>query len=190
MPWPDAIILGRHAMHRASRLGFLAVLCAGPAMAQTARPATIGSLNIAGTPILKMPSMSDITIKSAYMPAPDKTGDQPAYATFTNTGSADDLVGVSCADAQGTTISETNPKKRKNPGLSPMGTNELPILLSVPVPAHGDLVLKPGGIHFVLQDLSFVPRPGQTLGCTVNFRYYGQIDFDLPVVARDTVPKS
>ena len=182
MPWPDTAAPTRRLPARAGLATLL--LLGAPALARAQKAPGVKNFNVAGTPILKMPAMSDIRIASAYMPAPNKTGDQPAYITVVNTGDADDLVGVSCADAQGTTISETNPKKRENPGLEPMGTNELPILISVPVPAHGRLVLKPGGIHFVLQDLSFVPRPGQTLGCTLNFRYFGQVDFTLPVVAR------
>ncbi len=168
-----------------------AMLVAGaPAMAQVAAPPRLANLNIAGTPMLTLSSHSEITIVNPYMIAPDKTGDQPAYVTIVNDGGEDQLTGVSCAEAQGTTISETNPRKRRYPGLAPMGTNHLPILISVDVPAHGRVTLAPGGLHFVLQDLAFVPRPGQSFGCALDFRNFGRIDFNLPVVARDAVPKS
>jgi copper(I)-binding protein len=168
-------------------LGFL--LPAVPALAQITTAPPQRDYNIAGQPVTNIVDRPVISISGAFLPAPKEPGDAPAYLTVINAGGADRVVGVTCADAQGTTLSENNPKPRRYPGLSPMGTNHLPVLFAVDVPAHGTLTLKPGGVHIVLQDMAYTPRPGQQLGCTAEFEKYGPVDFMLPVVADDSQAK-
>jgi len=51
------------------------------------------------------------------------------------------------------------------------------------VPAKGEIVLKPGGTHVMLEDLNSLPKPGDHISVTLTFRRAGAITLAVPVRA-------
>lgn len=58
------------------------------------------------------------------------------------------------------------------------------------VPPHGTLVLRRGGSHVMLTDLTQMPKGGGAVPARLFFRHAGEIDVDIPVVSQTYVPTS
>jgi copper(I)-binding protein len=164
------------------------LFAAAPALAQIDSAPDTKNVVIDGAPRTVLPDGTGPTLRitGAWTPATTKRGNAPAYLVIDNTGAADTLIGASCSNAQGTVMKMANPPHLHYPGLAPMGSDETPILISIDVPANGHLELKPGGDHLVLQDVSTPSRPGDTIGCVLQFRSGGPMDVRLQVRTDDS----
>jgi copper(I)-binding protein len=111
------------------------------------------------------------------------------YVTIQNDGPEDKLVGASCDGTNGTTLVANNMHFGHLHGLEPMGTDMEPILIEIDVPEHSRVVMKPGGLHIMLEDELEPLKVGSEVGCRLEFRDSGPIDVVLKVAPADaTVP--
>lgn len=96
------------------------------------------------------------------------------YLTIKNSGaSSDKLVSVACDVSSDVSIHEdvTN-------GLS----TTMQLLVSVDVPAHGQVALEPGGKHAMLSNLTRPLAVGDKVHVTLTFERAGTLAFDAPVL--------
>ncbi len=88
------------------------------------------------------------------------------YVTIVNAGPADALIGAECALAGHVSLHES----RMTGAVMSMRT-----LTEIPVPAHGQAVLGPGGLHLMLEHISRPFLAGQHIPVTLIFRGAGRI---------------
>jgi copper(I)-binding protein len=103
------------------------------------------------------------------------------YITIENDGPEDKLVGVSCDGTNGTTMVANDMHFGHLHGLEPMGTDMEPILTEIDIPANGRVVMKPGGLHMMLEDEFDPLKVGDQVGCRLEFRDAGPLDVLLKV---------
>jgi copper(I)-binding protein len=123
-----------------------------------------------------------ITISAAWSRAtfgPGATG--IAFMRIANAGAADALVGASCDGAQTTSLHTENSGTMAMPGMAPMRTDSMPVLDRIPIPPHGQVVLKPGGLHIMLQNMSMALTVGQSVPCVLHFQNAGTLPVTLKV---------
>ena len=123
----------------------------------------------------------DLVVSHAWSPATAKAGDGAGYITIDNNGPLDSLIGAACARAFGTTLTDETVTYKSGHGMEPMSTNLMPVLTEIPVPPKGHVVLKPGGIRLLLQQLLHPLVEGQTINCVLRFRHAGPVDIVLQV---------
>ena len=56
-------------------------------------------------------------------------------------------------------------------------------LLTLPIPPGGDVVLEPGKTHLMLENLTFMPKPGDSLTLVLEFARAGRLTLRIPVRA-------
>ncbi len=66
-------------------------------------------------------------------------------------------------------------------GMASMNMTGMRDVKSMTVPAHGKLVLEPGGDHLMLYGLKRTPQAGETVTLTLNFEPGGAMTLKLPV---------
>ena len=96
-----------------------------------------------------------------------------AYMTIKSKGAADTLVSASSPIAGMVQLHEVitegaTSKMQEKPG-------------GFPVPANGQVELKPGGYHVMLMDLKQQPKEGETVEITLKFEKAGEITITAPV---------
>ena len=57
-----------------------------------------------------------------------------------------------------------------------------PLPAGVNLPSHGELVMRPGGMHIMMTGVSADMKVGSLLPVTMVFRDAGSLDFEVPVV--------
>lgn len=103
------------------------------------------------------------------------------YATITNTGtSADTLVSASTPVARETMVHRTV--------ATGHGAGSMQHMASLPLPPHGTLVLRPGGNHIMLMQLTGPLEVGRTIAVTLTFGSGRSVVVQVPVIARDQRP--
>lgn len=119
-------------------------------------------------------AVGDLSVRDLRAPAP--AGDTMAvYLTVTNSGDADDaLVGLTTEVAAMAMLHRT---------VTEGATSRMAMVDAVPVPAHGEMVLEPGGYHVMLAGLRRQPREGETITVTLTFARAGTVTVAVPVVS-------
>lgn len=120
-----------------------------------------------------------LSFSPAVAPAPIVTGNpaeaaMAVYFTVTNQGSEpDSLLEVTSPISQRASLHE----QMVHDGSAMM------IPASGRVAPHEQLILQPGGLHLMLEGLSHVPAPGDSLTLTLRFRHAGQVTVHAEVVS-------
>jgi periplasmic copper chaperone A len=106
-----------------------------------------------------------------------------AYFTVRNLGDeADRLTGLSSPASAMPMLHETTVS---DDGISRMAHVETP-----EIPAGGELVLEPGGMHVMLMELTGPLEEGATFPLTLTFKTAGEVTVDVPVLSlRATGPE-
>jgi len=120
--------------------------------------------------------LGDITVEQAWSritPGGSKTG--AIYLTIHNKSPNDDLLlAVDSSAAQSTAVHES----RIADGVARME----PLPVGIPMPRHGEVVMRPGGIHIMLTGLSGELAVGNTLPVKLVFQEAGSLDFEVPIL--------
>lgn len=133
----------------------------------------------APVPIASVPSAPSMTtpLADTNMPANAMLSGatSAAYMTLVNVGStADRLLGASSDAAQDVQLHTSEMENNV------MRMREVP---AIDVPANGEAVLKPGGYHVMLLDLTRDLTPNETITLTLTFERAGEIQVQVPVRA-------
>ena len=96
-----------------------------------------------------------------------------AYLIIENNGDASDrLVSASSSVAHRVVLHSSQMEQ---------GMAHMQHVTSLEIPAHGRIVLKPGGLHLMLEDLKKPLQEGQTLSMKLKFERSGEVEVALPV---------
>jgi copper(I)-binding protein len=137
---------------------------------------SIAASNKAGGPW----KLGDIVVGQAWariVPGGSKTG--AIYLMVHNKSSVDDLLlAVDSSAAKTTAVHES----RVVDGVASME----PLPLGVPMPSHGEVVMRPGGLHIMLTGLSDELAPGEKLPIRMVFQEAGGLDFEVPILPLKT----
>lgn len=115
-----------------------------------------------------------ITLADAWVRAAPAGGVSAAYLTISNEASADALVGASAPDV--TDRASVHETTTGDDGMT--GMHHTP---SVGIPAGGSLVLQPGGVHVMLEDLKKDLVAGDTVRLRLAFEQAGVLEVDAQV---------
>lgn len=163
-------------MRRVAAVALLALLtgctAAGPAHDKAAPKATPAAEQVrAGS---GSASVGALRILGAYVREPASPDVAAAYLQVTNSGDVDDvLLGVTCPVAMAELHRAVVRDGKK--GMEPVG--------SVPVPAGGTTVLRPGGLHVMLMHVRAPLRRGTAVPLTLRFARAGSVTLSAPVLA-------
>jgi len=111
-------------------------------------------------------------VRDARIPVPPADVAALYFVVEDQSGKGDRLLEVRVTIAKQTSIHRTTHKG----GLSHM----TPITGGLALPAGGQLVFEPGGLHVMLMGVDPVPSPGETVPVTLVFERAGEV----PVLAR------
>ena len=117
-------------------------------------------------------TLGDLTIVDPWVRS-TTTDVTAAYMTIKSKGAADTLVSASSPIAGMVQLHDVitegaTSKMQEKPG-------------GFPVPASGQVELKPGGYHIMLMDLEKQPKEGETVELTLKFEKAGEITITAPV---------
>lgn len=120
--------------------------------------------------------LGDIVVEQAWARlAPGGSGMGSVYLTVHNKSGQDDLLlAVDSSAARSTAVYATNVKD----GVASMD----PLPLGVNLPSHGEVVMRPGGMHIMMTGVAKDTKVGSLLPVTMVFRDAGSLDFEVPVV--------
>lgn len=116
-----------------------------------------------------------VSVHDGYVRLPPPGSPAAAYFTLKNAGKARALVDAHCDCAGMTMIHETT----EQDGMAKMRHVD-----SAALPAGGELVLKPGGLHVMMMRLQAPLRAGEQIPLTLQFADGDTLTFHLPVQAR------
>lgn len=120
--------------------------------------------------------LGDVIVEQAWArvtPGGARTG--AVYLTIHNKSANDDLLlAVDSSAAKTTAIHES----RMNDGVATMD----PLPVGLPMPSHGEVVMRPGSIHIMLTGLSGVLKPGDMLPVMMVFQEAGTLEFEVPIL--------
>jgi len=131
---------------------------------------------------------AEATLTDAYAQPATDVG--VIYGTIVNRGAqADRLVGASSPLAGGAAVHRSVRSRATSdadPGMHMTGSEMPAVMRMEPVPlvrlpAHGRLVLAPGGYHLMLTDLRRPLRPGDRIPLRLRFARAGVVDVVVPV---------
>jgi len=120
-----------------------------------------------------------IQIIDPYAPASESAGEIAVYLTLRNTGSQpDELVQV------------TSPAAPKSMVMMGSTGGSMSNMSELQVPAHGEVSLRPGVDHVMLQHPRARLAVGEKIKVTLRFVYSGTVTVAVPVIPLDQVPKA
>jgi copper(I)-binding protein len=125
-----------------------------------------------GPPPGAQASLGAIRISAAYAFAPFSAEEGAAYFRVRNTGSAAD-----------TLLAVSSPLASMGMFHRTMGSTGPGVMETIPLPAGGEVVLEPGGIHLMLMGLSQLPKAGDSLELRFHFAHAGDLTLRVPVRA-------
>jgi copper(I)-binding protein len=178
-----------------ARTGLVGGACATVALAATACSSTTpsdhsvsdghaGSVTISASTVAPTASPSprgsatagSIRITGAYLPQPATADVAAAYFTIADTGDqADTLISATSAPAaQAMLMTESTAG----------GAESMTALTGgLPIPAHGQVTLTPGGYHLMLTDPATPLEQGGTVVLTLHFEHAGTVTLKVPVTS-------
>jgi copper(I)-binding protein len=120
--------------------------------------------------------LGEVVVEQAWarvVPDGAKTG--AVYLTIHNRSSEEELLfAVESDAAQSITIHESS----EAGGVASME----PLPMGVLLPGHGEVVMRPGGIHIMMSGLSGALTPGSFLPLRMIFRDNGTLELEVPVL--------
>jgi copper(I)-binding protein len=120
--------------------------------------------------------LGDIVVEQAWarvVPGGARTG--AVYLTIHNKSGLDDLLlAVDSSAARSTAIHKTEMKD----GVASME----PLPIGLPMPSHGEVVMRPGGMHIMLTGVSEKLTPENSLPVKMIFQDAGSLEFEVPIV--------
>jgi hypothetical protein len=122
-------------------------------------------------------TVSSQVVRASFAGSPNSA----AYLVIANSGAkADQLVAARCACAASVGIHKT-----EDMGGMSMMTSAAPVV----IPAHGQVIFHPGGLHLMLTGLKGRLADGGRQEITLVFQHAGAVRADFPISARiATVP--
>ncbi|MDH3605293.1 MAG: copper chaperone PCu(A)C [Candidatus Tectomicrobia bacterium] len=143
------------------------ILVAALALSSCAQPAKMEKME-------QMEAQSDIEIQSAWVRAtPPNSKNSAAYMMLHNhTDQADRLLSAQSPIAHAAELHMVV-KKDEMMSMQPVD--------SIPVPAQGSAMLKPGGYHIMLINLKQQPKAGEKVHLTLTFERAGGVMVMAPV---------
>jgi copper(I)-binding protein len=118
---------------------------------------------------------ADLEVRSAWARIAIQDGNSAAYMILQNhTETDDELIGVSSDIA---TAVEIHLSQMKTDGTMEMIKQE-----SIPLPAGGELELKPGSYHVMLFGLKQELKAGDQITLTLHFKHHEDITLTVPVL--------
>jgi periplasmic copper chaperone A len=142
------------------------------------RRAILATLALAGvmlsTPALAQQASTDnLEISGAFARASaGKAMAGAAFLTVTSLGEADRLVAFSSPACN---------RPELHTHINDNGVMRMRQVEAIDVPAGGEAVLKPGGLHLMMIDLNTQLIEGETVDVTLVFEQGGEIDVTLPI---------
>ncbi|MCA0433008.1 MAG: copper chaperone PCu(A)C [Proteobacteria bacterium] len=129
-------------------------------------------------------SLGDIVVEQAWarlLPGDERKA--AVYLTVHNkSGDEELLIAVDSPAAGATSVNEDTSADGEK--------NERPLPFGLPLPAHGEVVMKPGGFHILLSGISRAVDEATALPVTMVFRDAGTVDFDVPIIPEgEAAPK-
>lgn len=113
------------------------------------------------------------SVDGAWARAPaGAAGSMAVYMTIRGGSAPDRLTAVDCSIAGMAMLHES---------VEQNGMSSMQMLDGVDVPAGGTVVLKPGGMHIMLEELHSRPMPGQTIQLSLHFAHGGEVVTIAPV---------
>lgn len=125
--------------------------------------------------------LGDVVVEQAWArvtPGGSKTG--AIYLTIHNKSATEDLLLAVDSSAAKTTAIHAS---RIVDGVATME----PLPVGLPMPGHGEVVMRPGDIHIMLTGLSGAPKVGEMLPVRIVFQEAGSLDFEVPILPFNTV---
>jgi copper(I)-binding protein len=121
-------------------------------------------------------SAGPIRITGAYLPQPASPDVAAVYFNVADTSAQADVLlsATSVSAAQASLMSETT-----SGGAETMTT----LAGGLPIPAHGEVALGPGGYHLMLTDPAVPLKQGGTVLLTLTFRHAGKVRLDVPITS-------
>ena len=120
--------------------------------------------------------LGEVVVEQAWArvtPGGSKTG--AIYLTIHNKSANDDLLlAVDSSAAKTTAVHES----RIVDGVATME----PLPVGLPMPSHGEVVMRPGATHIMLTGLSDTLKVGEMLPVTMVFQEAGSLDFEVPIL--------
>ncbi|MBD0423517.1 copper chaperone PCu(A)C [Streptomyces sp. TRM S81-3] len=113
---------------------------------------------------------ADLSVGSAYMPQPVSDSMAAGFLTITNDGGAEDELTSVTSEAGDVGVHETVDGTMKEAD-------------SLPIPAHGRLVLESGGNHLMFENLKHRPKEGETVSVELHFAQSDPVTVEIPVKA-------
>ncbi len=133
-----------------------------------------------GTDATITPDGTPVEVLNAYIPEPP-TDTAAAYVVFRNhQGEADRLVSATADVTETVELHQT----RMDGGAMTMAQ-----LDGIDLPAGGELLMEPGGIHVMLVDLTRELQEGDTVAMTFTFERAGTMEVSVPVVPSSGEPE-
>jgi copper(I)-binding protein len=117
-----------------------------------------------------------IRITGAYLPQPATADVAAAYFTITDTGDeADVLVSATATPAAQTALM----RESTNDGAESMTA----VTGGLPIPAHGQVTLAPGGYHLMLTNPAASLKQGDIVTLSLRFEHAGTVAIKVPVTS-------
>lgn len=137
-------------------------------------------VHLAALGLLACAPRQPVVLSSAYAFQPVLGDVAAAYFTVENRSAvADTLTGV---EVSGATIAMLHEQVESD------GRGEMRHLGALPLPPHSTLVLRPGGIHLMIEGFARAPVVGDTLDIRVRFAHAGEVAVRAPVRAYGSEP--
>lgn len=132
------------------------------------------SLSLAGL-LFAAPALADsaVEVREAWARAPAGTDTVAVYMTLHDDGAPDRLTSVT-TDAAG--MAMLHESRNVN------GVTEMRPVNSVPLPAGGTVMLRPGGLHVMLMDLNRRLVAGDTFNVTLTFEHTAPVTVPVKVL--------
>lgn len=138
------------------------------------RPALRHAVFAAAAGLMALASaMAAPTVTDAWSPQPPPGARTAAvYLTLTGDEDADRIIAVTTDAAR---VAELHTHVRSD------GMMRMQKLDAIDVPAQGEVVFRPHGLHIMLIDLTVFPEDGDRLTLTLTLEHAGDITFDADV---------
>ncbi|MBG0853984.1 copper chaperone PCu(A)C [Streptomyces spinoverrucosus] len=122
-------------------------------------------------------SKADLSVNAAYMPQPVSDSMAAGFLTIANKGGTEDELTSVTSDIGEVTVHETVDSAMQE-------------VKELPVPAHGELVLKSGGNHLMFERLKRKPKQGETVSVELHFAESEPVTVEMPVKSATYTPDS
>ena len=116
-------------------------------------------------------SAATIAVSDAWSRPAIDTG--VVYLRVHNTGAPDTLIGARAAVARAVEVHRSEAMSASMNGMAMTGVTSMVPAHALPLPAHGTLVLAPGGTHIMLIGLRHDLQAGTTFPVALHFAHAG-----------------